>query len=176
VTTADEPRSQPTIRPIAPAEHAAVAEMTVRVYEEALGEVLTDEYKVILADVDDRAANALVLVAQEAGSAPTLLGSITYVPGPGPYAEFESPAEAGIRMLVVAPEAQRRGVGSALVLACIDEARRAGKARISLHTTPAMTGAQQLYSGLGFRRAPERDWVPEPGVNLLGYVLDLVER
>ncbi len=175
MTPAGEARPQPTIRPVAPAEHAAVAEMTVRVYEEALGEVLTDDYKVILADVDDRAANALVLVAH-GGDPPTLLGSITYVPGPGPYAEFEPPDEAGIRMLVVAPEVQRQGVGSTLVRACIDEARRAGKVRISLHTTPAMTGAQQLYQRLGFRRAPERDWVPEPGVNLLGYVLDLAER
>lgn len=161
------------VRPISPGEHAAVAEMTLRVYEVALGEVLTDDYRVILADVDDRAANAVVLVAVD-GEA--LLGSITYVPGPGPYAEFESPDEAGIRMLVVAPEAQRRGVGAALVRACVDEARRAGKARISLHTTPAMTAAQRLYEGLGFRRAPERDWVPEPGVTLLGYVLDLDER
>jgi ribosomal protein S18 acetylase RimI-like enzyme len=64
-------------------------------------------------------------------------------------------------------------VGTALVLACMEEARRAGKARISLHTTLAMTGAQRLYERLGFQRAPERDWVPEPGVQLLGYVLEL---
>lgn len=162
----------PQIRPVAPAEHAAVAELTVRVYEEALGEVLTPEYRTILRDVDDRAASALVLVAADPDGG-DVQGSITYVPGPGPYAEFDSADEAGIRMLVVALEAQRKGVGTALVQACIDEARRAGKARITLHTTPAMTGAQRLYEGLGFRRAPERDWVPEPGVQLLGYVLDL---
>ncbi|MFP5318228.1 MAG: GNAT family N-acetyltransferase [Acidimicrobiia bacterium] len=164
----------PVIRPVAAAEHEAVARMTVDVYEQALGEVLTDEYRVILASVDDRAASAVVLVAVDP-SDQALLGSITYVPGPGPYAEFDAPDEAGLRMLVVAPEAQRRGVGTALVRACVDEARRAGKARVSLHTTPAMTGAQRLYEGLGFRRAPERDWVPEPGVQLLGYVLDLDE-
>lgn len=164
----------PVIRPVAAAEHGAVARMTVDVYALALGEVLTDDYRVILSAVDDRAASALVLVAVDPADG-AILGSITYVPGPGPYAEFESPDEAGLRMLVVAPEAQRRGVGTALVRACIDEARRAGKARVSLHTTPAMTGAQRLYEGLGFRRAPERDWVPEPGVQLLGYVLDLAD-
>jgi len=165
----------PRIRPVGPAEHAAVAGMTVAVYEQALGEVLTDDYRVILSDVDDRAANASVLVAVDPADGQTLLGSVTYVPGPGPYAEFDSADEAGIRMLVVAPLAQRRGVGTALVVACVNEARRARKARITLHTTPAMTGAQRLYEGLGFRRAPERDWIPEPGVALLGYVLDLDE-
>ena len=162
----------PRIRAIAPVEHAAVAELTVDVYAQALGETLTDDYRVILADVDDRAANARVLVAVDPADE-AVLGSITYVPGPGPYAEFDSADEAGIRMLVVAPQAQRRGVGTALVQACIEEARLAHRARISLHTTPAMTGAQRLYEGLGFRRAPERDWIPEPGVQLLGYVLDL---
>lgn len=159
------------IRPATPADHAAVAEMTIAVYEQAMAGTLTEEYKAILADVADRAAHVVVLAAYDGAGA--LVGSITYVPGPGPYAEFDSADEAGIRMLVVAPHAQRAGVGTALVLACMEEARRAGKARISLHTTVAMTGAQQLYERLGFQRAPERDWVPEPGVQLLGYVLEL---
>jgi hypothetical protein len=35
-----------------------------------------------------------------------------------------------------------------------------------------MEGAQQIYARLGFRRAPERDWV-FPGFLLMGFVLDL---
>jgi hypothetical protein len=34
-----------------------------------------------------------------------------------------------------------------------------------------MTGAHRLYAQLGFRRAPERDWSPKPGVHLLAFVL-----
>ncbi len=30
-----------------------------------------------------------------------------------------------------------------------------------------------IVERLGFRRAPDRDWRPEPGVNLIGYELDL---
>lgn len=160
------------VRPVEAHEYEAVARLIVEVYGVALGETLSDDYRVELADVARRAAGAVVLVAAAPGG--DVLGSITYVPGPdSPYAEFENDDEAGIRMLVVAPEAQRRGIGARLVQACVDQARSTGKVRVSLHTTPSMTGAQRLYEGLGFRRREERDWTPEPGVDLLGYVLEL---
>lgn len=159
------------IRPIEPGEYEAVAELTVAVYADVLRGILTDAYKHTLADVARRAQEAVVLVAVEAGGA--VAGSVTYVPGLGPYAEFESDDEAGIRMLVVAPDRQRRGIGTALMRACIERAQAEGRARLSLHTTEAMAAAHGLYAHLGFRRAPERDWVPEPGVHLLGYVLTL---
>lgn len=163
------------VRPIEPHEYEVVAQLIVAVYADELGETLSEDYRVHLADVGRRAEGAVVLVAVD-GAHPDagVLGSITYVPGPeSDYAEFDGTDEAGIRMLVVAPAAQRRGIGAQLVRACIERAERAGKRRISLHTTPAMEGAQRLYEGLGFERAKERDWLPEPGVELLGYVLEL---
>jgi ribosomal protein S18 acetylase RimI-like enzyme len=159
------------VRPIAADEYADVAELTLRVYGDAMAGILTDAYRAELADVARRAEHAEVLVAADGGR---VLGSVTYVAdSASPYAEFDSADEAGIRMLVVAPEAQRRGVGAALVHACIDAARRAGRRRLSLHTTADMAAARRLYERLGFHRAPERDGVPEEGVSLLGYVLEL---
>ena len=160
-----------TIREVRPDEHRAVAELTVSVYADVLGPLLSEGYVAQLSDVDRRAREAAVLVAVD--TADRLLGSVTFVPGLGPYAEFDGPDEAGIRMLVVAPAAQRRGVGTALVRACIDRAREAGRRRLALHTVEEMAGAKRLYERLGFRRAPERDADPEPGVHLLGYVLDV---
>ncbi|MGH9223258.1 MAG: GNAT family N-acetyltransferase [Acidimicrobiales bacterium] len=160
------------IRPVEPGEHEAVAAMTVAVYADVLQGILTDDYRAELADVARRAHDAVVLVAVD----PTgrLLGSVTYVPSPySQYAEFRGDDEVGVRMLVVAPDAQRQGVGSRLVGACIERARAAGRTRVSLHTTASMTAARRLYERLGFARAPERDWVPEPGVHLLGYLLAL---
>jgi ribosomal protein S18 acetylase RimI-like enzyme len=75
-------------------------------------------------------------------------------------------------MLAVSDEARGQGVGAALVRACIDRARRDGKARISLLTTDNMQAAHRLYERLGFRRSPESDMIVESGLNLRSYVFD----
>jgi ribosomal protein S18 acetylase RimI-like enzyme len=98
---------------------------------------------------------------------------VTYVPGPGPFAEQEQPDEAGFRTLAVDPEVQGAGVGRVLVEACIGRAKAAGKRRIVLLTMPTMTSAHRLYERLGFRRETANDWEYEPGHLLLGYSLDL---
>jgi hypothetical protein len=36
-----------------------------------------------------------------------------------------------------------------------------------------MTAAHRLYHRLGFTRLPERDWSPEPDIELLVYARDL---
>ena len=80
-----------------------------------------------LRDVAGRSAGAEVLVAVDGGR--RCSAAVTYVPGPAsPAAEFTEPDAAGIRMLAVAPDAQRRGVGEALTRACVDRAR-ASRAR-----------------------------------------------
>ena len=54
----------------------------------------------------------------------TLLGGVTFVPdGDSPLAEHDVDGASSIRMLAVAGTAQGRGVGEALVRACIDRAR-----------------------------------------------------
>ncbi|CAN5892332.1 hypothetical protein BH20ACT6_BH20ACT6_12790 [soil metagenome] len=39
-----------------------------------------------------------------------------------------------------------------------------------------MVAAHGLYLGLGFRRLPERDWQPAPGVDLWAFGLELRRR
>ena len=122
-------------------------------------------------DAGRRAAHCAVLVAVEEGSG-VLLGSVTFVPAAGnPYAELELEGEAGFRMLGVASSAQRRGVGAALVLACIERAREAGRLGLAISTGDDMVPAHRLYEGLGFQRAPGRDFDPVPGVHLIAYTL-----
>jgi hypothetical protein len=36
-----------------------------------------------------------------------------------------------------------------------------------------MTPAHRIYERLGFVRAPDRDWEPEPGIRLVAYLLAL---
>ncbi|MBN9327961.1 MAG: N-acetyltransferase [Cellulomonas sp. 73-145] len=60
---------------------------------------------------------------------------------------------AGVSCLAVDPSQRRRGLGRALTLAALDEARQAGARRAFLQVEAANSGAARLYAGLGFRPA-----------------------
>jgi predicted N-acetyltransferase YhbS len=169
------------IRAARPKDYAVVGEITVAAFRSAAPDGQTpaalepgghfDEvYAPSLRDVARRAAHAEVLVAEDEG---IVVGAVTFVPGGGPYAEFDDTDAVGVRHLAVDPGAQGRGVGRALMDECLDRARKDGKRRVVLHTQPFMHAAIELYLRLGFVRAPERDFRPAPAVDLKGYVLDL---
>jgi ribosomal protein S18 acetylase RimI-like enzyme len=162
------------VREARPDELAAAGRLVADAYAAHGGPDGDDHgYLAVVRDAPARAQVCPVLVAVEEGTG-TLLGCVTYVPGPGnPFAELEQDGEAGFRMLGVALAAQRRGVGEALVRACIGRARDAGRRGLAICTAPDMVAAQRLYERLGFVRAPTRDFDPVPGVNLLAYTLAL---
>jgi ribosomal protein S18 acetylase RimI-like enzyme len=158
------------IRPARIDEYEAVGELVIGAYA-----TLPDRdpvYDAVLRDVANRAATADVLVAEAEGA---IIGTVTFVPGPGPQAEVDDPDAAAIRMLGVAPEARGMGVGAALVEECIERARKLGRLRVLLDTRQSMEAAHRLYERAGFRRAPELDRRPAeaPDMVLLGYRLDL---
>jgi ribosomal protein S18 acetylase RimI-like enzyme len=158
-----------TIRPIEPGEHVVLGAITVVAYE-ATGEALETDYVAELRDVTARAGDCTVLVA--AAPDGTILGGVTYVPGPGvSMSELEHDGEAGIRMLAVDPSAQGLGAGRALTVACLDRARAAGRTGVALFTKPENEVAQRLYGSLGFVRDPERDWRYAPGRRLWAFRL-----
>lgn len=159
------------VREAREAELAAAGAVVVDAYR-ALGDPGHDDYHERIRDTASRARVCPILVAVEDDG--TVLGCVTYVPGPGnPYAEAEVGAEAGFRMLGVAPDAQGRGIGRALVGACIARARGEGRTGLAIATGSSMHAAHRLYASMGFRRAPERDFTPVPGVDLMVYVLAL---
>ncbi|WP_327724860.1 GNAT family N-acetyltransferase [Streptomyces europaeiscabiei] len=153
-----------SIRHVAPDEYATLGEITAQAY---LGDGLldfgeSDVYLGELRDVAKRADEADVLVALADGR---VLGGVTFVPAGGPMADIAAAGEAEIRMLAVAPEARGRGVGEALVRACVERARTVeGCARVVLSTQRTMRAAHRIYERLGFTRTPERDWNPLPDV------------
>jgi len=160
------------IREARPEEHAALGELVVAAYRSLL-EFVEPGYEPELRDVARRAREAVVLVAvDDVGG--TLLGCVTYVPGPdSPWAELLERGEAAIRMLAVEATARGRGVGTALTVACIARARVDGRAAVFLHSLAYMRAAQAIYTRLGFIRRSERDWEPVPGICLLGFALAL---
>jgi ribosomal protein S18 acetylase RimI-like enzyme len=161
------------VRVARPAELSAAGEVVVRAYRALGGGDSHEAYLEHVRDAPARARHCPVLVAVDDVTG-EVLGSVTYVPGQGnAFAELAGEDEGEFRMLGVAPEAQGRGVGAALVHACIERARADGRHGIVISTSPLMHAAHRLYERLGFRRAPERDWVPVPGVELRAYVLAL---
>jgi ribosomal protein S18 acetylase RimI-like enzyme len=160
------------IRPVRPEEAAALGAITLAAYTALPGHVEEPDYEAELADVASRAAVAEVLVAVADDG--TLLGGVTFVPdGHNPLAEHLVPHASSIRMLAVAAQAQGRGVGEALVRACIARAREVGSRDIVLHSGAWMHAAHRLYDRLGFVRRPDLDWTPVPNIPLMGFSLSL---
>jgi GNAT superfamily N-acetyltransferase len=161
------------IRPVLAEEHKEAGRVTALAYE-SLGTTASPnrDYLARVADVATRARDAVVLGAYEEGR---ILGTVTLeitdrIPGGHPRPPL-GPDQANVRMLGVDPMVQRSGVGRALMEASIKEARRAGKRRVTLETTEAMTAAHGLYESMGFRRGP--DQVYDDGFRLRTYQLDL---
>jgi ribosomal protein S18 acetylase RimI-like enzyme len=156
------------VRPVRADEHALVGDLTAEAY--LADDLVRDEYAEVIRDVRARAAVATVLVAELDGAP---VGSVTFAAGGTPYAERSAPDEAEIRMLGISRQGRGRGAGTALTEECVRRALEAGASAVRLSTQPEMTAAHRIYERLGFRRTPDRDWSPAPGVDLLTYVLPL---
>ncbi|WP_300575590.1 GNAT family N-acetyltransferase [uncultured Nocardioides sp.] len=158
------------IRRAAPADLAAVGEVTVAAYSPfLLGP--DDPYAERLRDAAARAEQAELWVAvSDDGHGPAeVLGSVTTCPVGSPWREIAQPGEGELRMLSVAPGAQGQGVGAALVEHVLDHYRRAGARAVVLSSLVEMTSAHRLYARHGFTRLPERDWSPVPDVHLIAF-------
>ena len=164
------------VRPAHTGELAVVGELTARAYT-ADGVVdPSDDYLDHLRDAVTRAREAELYVAVLPDDTPHCqgpAGTVTFCPEGSPWCELAQPGEGEFRMLAVDPRARRRGVAGALVGTCVERARELGYRALVLSSLPEQTPAHALYGRLGFRRTPQRDWSPLPGIDLLAFRLDL---
>lgn len=168
--------SELTIRPARPEEYAEVGRLTVEAYRASgfLGEVeRPDSYALTLADAVTRAAEAELLVAVDADGA--LLGTVTVALPGSAYAQVSDDTQVEFRMLAVRASARGRGVGEALTRAVLGHAAELGLRGVVLSSAVEMTTAHRIYERLGFRRTPDRDWSPVPGVSLITFRVDLAQ-
>ncbi|MGI4874190.1 MAG: GNAT family N-acetyltransferase [Janthinobacterium lividum] len=138
-----------TLRPIAPADDAALARIIRATLTEfgaakpgtAYYDASTDHLHELF-----RAAGSVYFVAEEAGA---VLGGGGIFPTAG-----LPPDTVELVKLYLLPTARGRGVGRALIEHCLQAARAAGYARVYLETTAELTQAIPLYEKLGFAYLP----------------------
>ncbi|MEU6967738.1 N-acetyltransferase [Kitasatospora aureofaciens] len=138
-----------------------------------VGDGFTDpagSYVGLLRDAGRRSREAELLVAVDAADE-RVLGCVTFAVGGTEWADIATPREGEIRMLATAAASRGRGVGEALVRASVTRSRELGLAGMAFSTRPEMTTAHRVYERVGFRRTPDRDWAPFPGMNLMVYTM-----
>jgi GNAT superfamily N-acetyltransferase len=158
------------VRPAHTDELSQVGELTVQAYAEDAFVDPSEDYAHQLRDAVTRAREAEVYVAVVGDR---IAGTVTFCPPGSPWCELAQGDEGEFRMLAVAPEARRQGVAGALVGVCIERAQELGHEALVLSSLPEQKPAHRLYERLGFRRTPDLDWSPAPGVDLLAFRLDL---
>ena len=147
------------------AEFDEVGALRVRAYQELGFLSASSAYTETL-----RTLGGDILVADDGGTVAGTVALQTW----GPSSEVaRGPDEIEMRAFAVAPAAQGRGVGRALVDAAVERARAAGLRHLVLSTQPGMLAAQRIYRAAGFERLPDRDWSPVPGLVLLAFGLRL---
>lgn len=150
------------IRGLRTAEAARVGELTLAAYDR-YGRI-DGPYRDFLADPLQRVDRCTAVLVAEiptgADGARRIVGTVSYVEPTDPEWEGRTdPAgDAGFRVLAVDPAFEGRGIGSALVEACIARARESGAHRLLIVSMAWMHRAHALYTGrYGFVRRPDLD-------------------
>jgi len=144
-------------------EHDVIRALTVNVYAE-YANIMTPaawaplEQAVHAALASSEPMQRIVAVRDE-----QIVGSVLLFPAASDvYGGVADRAMCPVfRLLAVAADARRLGVGKLLVDECIRRARRDGASELGLHTSVSMQAAVRLYLRMGFVRAPEFDFRPE---------------
>ncbi len=119
-------------------DQAAVQRLILEGLEEHWG-VLDPQFNADLDDIDASYAVGTVLVARDSGRI-VGVGAITPV----------APGEGEVKRMSVARDARRRGLGTALLMALLEDARERGWRRVRLETTADWEDAVQFYCAFGF--------------------------
>lgn len=153
-----QPRADVRVRLMHADETDDVSALAVGAY--AASYELSDRYRADIGAVAERARDHQVWVATDAATG-ALLGTVSTPRAGRAMSAVAGDDELDFRLLAVAADARRRGIGELLVGHVLGLARLRGTARVVLNTSPDMVAAHRLYERLGFERLPEREYVFE---------------
>ena len=159
------------IRLAQPRDFDAIAALNVEAYREFADHMTRDNWQKMeasISSVESRARSTRFLTMWDRG---IIVGSVGYCQAGKGNPEIFPPDWAAVLLLAVAPAHRGRGIARALVSACIASAREDSAKVIGLFTSELMTGVQQLYESLGFRR--ESELPPRLGLRYWRYKLTL---
>ena len=126
-------------------DQAAVQRLILEGLEEHWG-VLDPQFNADLDDIDASYAVGTVLVARDSGRI-VGVGAITPV----------AAGEGEVKRMSVARDARRRGLGTALLVALLEDARERGWRSVRLETTADWEDAVQFYRAFGFELTHYKD-------------------
>lgn len=138
------------LRDPAPGDFGWIIHRQAKLYAEELG--LNAEFEGLLADICANfikmfdARHERAWVAEIDGQ---VVGSVFLMRG-------DKPAEGKLRLLYVEPATRGSGVGSKLVMACIDCAQAMGYEKLVLWTERSLSDARRLYTRQGFVKIAEQ--------------------
>jgi GNAT superfamily N-acetyltransferase len=165
------------IREARASDRSAIEAVTLSAYEQygvVMPPALWVTYRENIVSTLAAAPPGTQIVAEEDGR---IVGAVLLYPA---GARLDAPGGGSmtltfpeVRLLAVAPSARGQGIGALLMDECVGRARESGAEALTLHTTDMMRAAMLLYERLGFRRMPELDFEPAPGVTVKGFRLDL---
>ncbi|MEO8329140.1 MAG: GNAT family N-acetyltransferase [Candidatus Nanopelagicales bacterium] len=144
-------------------EYAAIGVLTADSYAQVLADGEDDPYRADLLDAQARAENAELLVALDGDK---LAGTVTIGRPGSSYAEVAHGDELEVRMLAVAPEYARQGVGGQLMARVHQIAEVEGFQALVLSVISSNKAALAFYDHLGYERQPTRDWLPRDDMEL----------
>lgn len=160
------------IRPAKPSELPAVGDLRVGAYLADGYLTEASAYIEVLRGLGAEGSGEVLVAVDGDGIVGTVMLQTA-----GEHGEIiHTASEAEIRALAVAPHARGRGIGRALIAAVTKLACERGVRHLVLLTQTEMRTAQHLYGEAGFRRLPDRDWAPVPGVSLLAFGRVLAAR
>jgi predicted N-acetyltransferase YhbS len=146
-----------TIRSAHAGDHARLRSLLLSAYLEyrdVLPAAAFAAYVCDLVAVERRADIGEILVAEHDGA---LVGTVTFYANAVDDGMDWPAGVSSVRAMAVPPWARDRGVGGALLAACVARAEQRGSGQLCLHTAPFMAAAVRMYEAAGFVPAPAYD-------------------